>query len=118
MPFRSLPERLRDIEEHIDLARHFAAGMTQEMFRQDVKTVYAVTRCLAIISEASRHLPRELKQRHPAIPRPDIAGAGSVYRHSYENVESDQIWATVTDELEPLRQAVVEELARLDRGDQ
>jgi uncharacterized protein with HEPN domain len=32
-----------------------------------MKTVYAVTRCLEIISEASRRLPADLKARHPSI---------------------------------------------------
>jgi uncharacterized protein with HEPN domain len=40
-----------------------------------------VTRCLEIISEASRRLPESLKARHPEIPWKQIAGAGNVYRH-------------------------------------
>ena len=48
----------RQIEDH--LGAHFAAGFDAETFRADLRTVYAVTRCLEIISEASRRLPDEI----------------------------------------------------------
>lgn len=59
---------LRDIERHIHLAREFAAGAEFEAFENDTRTVFAVIRCLEIVSEASRRLPDELKARHPSIP--------------------------------------------------
>ncbi|MGH7031725.1 MAG: HepT-like ribonuclease domain-containing protein, partial [Stellaceae bacterium] len=66
------------------MAASFAAGFDFDSFRDDPRTVYAVTRCLEIISEASRRLPDELKARHPAIAWKDMAGAGNIYRHDYE----------------------------------
>lgn len=72
---------LRDIDHQINLATQFVAGFDYETFRDDTRTVYAVTRCLEIISEASRRLSDEMKMRHPSIPWKDIAGAGNVYRH-------------------------------------
>jgi len=75
---------LRDIAHHIDLAASFVAGMDYEAFLADPRTVYAVTRCLEIISEASRRLADDLKARHPSIAWRDIAGAGNIYRHDYE----------------------------------
>ena len=67
MPSKSLDTVLRDILHHIDLAANFSAGFDRASFSHDIKTVYAVTRCLEIISEASRRLPDDLKARHPAI---------------------------------------------------
>ena len=65
---------LRDMAHHIDLAKQFAAGIEYVAFQNDTRTVFAVIRCLEIISEASRRLPDELKARHPSIPWKDIAG--------------------------------------------
>jgi len=76
----------RDIEHHIVLAAQFVAGLDFQTFRDDLRTVYAVTRCLKIVSEASRRLPSKLKGRHPGIAWKDMAGAGNVYRHDYEDV--------------------------------
>jgi len=83
---------LRDVAHHIDLAMQFAAGIEYEAFQNDTRTVFAVIRCLEIISEASRRLPDELKARHPSIPWKDIAGAGNVYRHNYEDVAPNLVW--------------------------
>jgi uncharacterized protein with HEPN domain len=103
---------LRDIKDNIELARTFAAGLSLATFKADRKTVYAVIRCLEIVSEASRRLPADLKERHPNIPWSDVAGAGSIYRHGYQLVRDDVLWVTVR-ESPPLLAAVEQELARL-----
>jgi ribonuclease HepT-like protein len=74
---------------------------------------YAVTRCLEIISEASRRLPDELKARHPRISWKQMAAAGNVYRHDYEDVAAQLVWDTVQQALPPLRAVVEEELNNL-----
>lgn len=117
MPFDASESKIRgvlsDILYHIDLARHFAAGYDFDRFRDDLRTVYAVTRCLETISEASRRLPDALKERHPSIAWKEMAAAGNVYRHEYEDVAASYIWITVQDHLPPLRAALSEELAAL-----
>ena len=83
---------LRDIQHHIALAQSFAVGTTYEAFKDDMLRLYAVTRCLEIISEASRRLPEELKARHPAIEWREMAAAGNFYRHEYEDVAARRVW--------------------------
>ncbi len=112
MPSDSADIALRDILFHIDLAVHFVAGLDSPAFHEDLRTVYAVTRCLEIISEASRRLPDELKQRHPSIAWRQMAGAGNVYRHDYEDVAAQYVWDTVQRALPSLRAVVEQELAR------
>jgi uncharacterized protein with HEPN domain len=102
---------LRDIVHHIDLAVRFAAGFDYQSFEADPRTVYAVTRCLEIISEASRRLPDDLKARHPSIAWKDMAGAGNIYRNDYEDVAARHVWEAVQIDLPPLRVVVARELA-------
>jgi uncharacterized protein with HEPN domain len=103
---------LRDIAHHIELATGFVAEMSFEAFCEDLRTFYAVTRCLEIISEASRRLPDDLKARHSAIAWREMAGAGNVYRHDYEDVAASFVWATVHNHLPPLRVVIAHELSR------
>src|SRR5450432_4131189 len=110
MPSKSLDTVLRDILHHIDLAANFSAGFDRASFSHDIKTVYAVTRCLEIISEASRRLPDDLKMRHPTIAWKQMAAAGNVYRHDYEDVAAEFVWETVQRALPPLRAAIEAEL--------
>lgn len=112
MPSKPADSTLLDILHHIDLATQFVAGCDRDAFKDDIRTVYAVTRCLEIISEASRRLPMELKVRHPAIAWKQMAGAGNVYRHDYEDVAAQFVWDTVQRALPPLRTVVEQEIAR------
>ena len=115
MPSKPADTALRDILHHIDLAAKFSAGFDRASFRQDIKTVYAVTRCPEIISEASRRLPDDLKARHPDIGWKQIAGAGNVYRHDYEDVAAQFVWDTVQQAVPLLRAVIEEEIRRLGR---
>jgi uncharacterized protein with HEPN domain len=114
MPSKSVQTVLRDIEHHIELAERFVAGVNQASFKDDVRTVYAVTRCLEIISEASRQIPDDMKARHPSINWKGMAGAGNVYRHDYEDVAAELVWDTVKRALPLLRVAIDAELQRGD----
>jgi uncharacterized protein with HEPN domain len=113
MPSERGAGSLRDILHHIDGAERFVQGFDGDSFKADLRTVYAVTRCLEIISEASRRLPDELKERHPMIAWRQMAAAGNVYRHDYEDVAAKFVWNTVQQALPPLRTVIDEEIKRL-----
>ena len=105
-----LPRHLLDIVENADAALRFIGELNSEQFMADDKTHYAVVRALEIVSEASRHLSDELKERHPDIPWRAIRDAGNVYRHRYLSVSLEVIWETVKRDLPPLRDAMLIEL--------
>ena len=83
-------------------------GFDLVAFRDDLRTLYAVTRCLEIISEASRRLSDEA--RHPLIGWKNMAGAGNIYRHDYEDVYPALVWEAALLDLPPLKAAVQHEL--------
>lgn len=97
---------------HIELATQFSDGLSRDEFKADVRAVYAVTRCLEIISEASRRLPDEIKAKHPDMSWKQMAAAGNVYRHNYEDVAAQFIWDTVQQVLPALRIVIEAELDR------
>ena len=98
---------LHDIRHHAAMAQSFVEGMSYETFRDDLRSLYAVTRCLEIISEASRRLPDELKARHPSIAWKNMAGAGNVYRHDYEDVTASFVRVVLQDHLPPMAESGV-----------
>jgi uncharacterized protein with HEPN domain len=112
MRSRTTEAALRDIRYHVDLATEFTAGFDPDTFKSDLRSVYAVTRCLEIISEASHRLPEDLKARHPAIAWKRMAAAGNVYRHDYEDVAAQFVWDTVQRALPSLREVVELEISR------
>ena len=108
---------LYDILHNLDLVQQFIQDRDYERFRVDTLRVYAVTRCLEIISEASRRLSEELKARHSDIAWHEMAGAGNVYRHDYEDVSVQRLWDTVQLALPPLRAVVMAEISGLPPED-
>ena len=98
---------LRDILRQIDPAQNFAQGQDRDAFSADIMRVYAV-----LISEASRRLSGGLKARHPGIAWREMAGAGNVYRHDYQDVAPPRVWDTVQFALPPLRAAIEQELGQ------
>jgi uncharacterized protein with HEPN domain len=113
MPSRSPRGPLLDIAENLQLARQFAGDLDYDAFVEDRRTVYAVIRCLEIVSEASRRLPADLKERYPEIPWRDIAAAGNIYRHQYEDVLEQRVWRTLKDSVPVLLRVALDELSRL-----
>jgi uncharacterized protein with HEPN domain len=103
-------DALEDIRDNILRAMRFVEGLDLAGFIADEKSFYAATRCLEIISEASRRLSPAFKQRFPEIPWKAVAGSGSIYRHNYERVLEHRIWRTIHQALPPLRVLVDAEL--------
>ena len=112
MPSDRVTHALRSIELHAIEAGVFLEGVTREQFRDDRRTFHAVTRCLEIISEATRRLPDEVKSGYPALPWRDIADAGNLYRHDYDNVAPDFVYKTATQDLDVLLAMARSELQR------
>jgi uncharacterized protein with HEPN domain len=101
---------LLDIRDNIDRIASFTAGLTLASFAASDMHVYAVTRALEIISEASRRLPESMLARHTDLPWRQIMGAGNIYRHEYGGVSPERVWTTVTCDLSELRAVVDREL--------
>ena len=112
MAERSAAPRLHDIIEAIDHIRSETAGATVEEFEADWRRRWLVERGIEIISEASRHLPDEMKARHPGIPWRKVAGVGNVLRHEYESIAPEVLWSVVHDDLPSLDTVCRDELTR------
>ena len=104
--------RLTDIIQAIELVRTELAEVTLPAFAADIRKRWLVERGVEIVSEASRHLPSEVKARHPAIPWAKVAGIGSVLRHDYQQVAYDILWHVVHHDLPELHAVCLVELAR------
>ena len=104
-------DALSGIGMNIEAIRGFTEGMTFSQFESDLRTFYAVSRALEIISEASRRLPDDLKERHGDLPWRAIRDLGNLYRHRYDRVIAALVWDTALNQLQALHDVVVRELA-------
>lgn len=94
--------RVEDILEAIGRITQYTAGMTQETFRADQKTIDAVIRNIEIIGEAARHVPEDVVTRYSHLPWAEMRGMRNVLIHEYFLVSVPILWQTVTQNLPPL----------------
>jgi len=76
--------------------------MTFDQFEEDDKTIDSVLRNLEIIGEASRHIPRAIKEKYPDLPWMEMYTMRNIVIHEYHGVNLKIIWQTVTEDLPPL----------------
>lgn len=111
MVARSLIPRLTDIIEAIERVNAVLADVSLEAFENDWQRRWLVERGFEIISEASRHLPDDVKARNPQIPWQKVAGIGNVLRHNYESIAAPVLWKLAQVDLSALENACRSELA-------
>ena len=78
--------------EAIGHIRSDMENVALESFAGDRRKRWQIERGLEIVSEASRHLPENMKARRPEIPWRKVTGIGNVLRPEYTRVAADVLW--------------------------
>ncbi len=103
---RKIGHALHDILEAIERVQRITHGKTLTDFQQSWELRWLVQRAIEIVSEASRAISDEMKNRRPEIPWSQVRGIGNVLRHEYQGLSDPIIWRVVVDELPRLKTAV------------
>lgn len=99
-------DRLGQMREALSAIERLTAGKSLDDYAADPDVAAAVERYLERLSEASRHVPDSLKEKHSNIDWRGVADVGNVLRHAYDQVMDRRIWQIVTADLAPLKAAV------------
>ena len=73
----------------------FTTRMSFEEFVDDNKTISAVLYKFAIMGEATKMLPDEVRAEYPDIPWRSIAGLRDKVIHGYIGVDYELLWETI-----------------------
>jgi uncharacterized protein with HEPN domain len=104
-------DRVGHILRAINSIQAYTAGMTEEAFAADSKTVDAVLRNFQVLGEAARHIPDAVQERYAEVPWALMQGMRHVVVHDYFAVKVDIVWRTIHVNLPPL----IEPLQRILR---
>jgi uncharacterized protein with HEPN domain len=84
--------RIKDILEAIEQILNLVQDSNFTSFAADRMRIAAFERFVEIISEASRHVPEELKAGTPEIEWHNIANIGNHLRHAYHRTDPGILW--------------------------
>jgi uncharacterized protein with HEPN domain len=113
MSFDREADWLADIIGYADDAIDYMGTMTLGDFMFDHKTIDAVERCIERVAEAAVRIgePR-FSELTGGLPLAPIRGMGNALRHAYDRIDVGTTFATVRDDLPPLRDACAVALTR------
>ena len=78
--------------------------MTFDQFAEDDKTTYAVIRALEIMGEATKHIPENVRKKHPKVSWREMAGIRDKLIHDYFGVKVETVWSAVEEKLSDLEE--------------
>ncbi len=83
---------LEDIVEYSKVSQDLIKSISFEEFENDLTVFLATTRALEIIGEAIKHIPEEIKLKHPDIPWQKITGFRNMVIHEYFGIDKEIVW--------------------------
>lgn len=103
MKKRDYTDYIQDILDSICDIENFTKGMGFEQFSKDKKTINAVVRSIEIIGEATKKIPKILRDKYPNIPWKKMAGMRDKMIHEYFGIDIEIFWKVTKDEIPPLK---------------
>ena len=98
-------DALEDILKAIRRVQGFPIPEREAFFSTDYLQD-AVIRNLEIIGEATKRLSDNYRNEHPGIPWRQIAGMRDVLIHAYDQVDLEEVWITLNEQLPELMVAI------------
>lgn len=102
MPQHEDSVRLRHMLDAARKAAEFIRHRTRRDLEKDEQLALSLTHLLEIIGEAAGRVSAENRKTYPNIPWPQIVGMRNRLIHAYFDIDLDEIWRTVQEDLPPL----------------
>jgi uncharacterized protein with HEPN domain len=98
---------IQDILNSIEEIENFSTGLSFNKFMRDKKTINAVIRSLEVIGEASKNIPKQIRNNHPDIPWAKMAGMRDKLIHEYFGIDLEIIWQTIKRDIPTLKPLII-----------
>jgi len=111
----TLSDRPTHIATELQNIREALTDSDFASFQSNALVLAAIERFLERISEASRHIPDELKAVEPSINWRRLADLGNWLRHAYHATDAELLWEMIQRDLDPLQQFISRVRKEYDR---
>ncbi|MEK6873254.1 MAG: DUF86 domain-containing protein [Nanoarchaeota archaeon] len=97
---------LNDIKECINYIEEYMGEISEDNFKKNKLLQDAVIRRLEIIGEASRNIPRALKEKNKHVPWFEMSQFRDLIAHGYFEVSLSKVWKVFKDDLPNIKKAM------------
>lgn len=91
---------IQDILQACEDILYFTQTMNSaDELQNDRRTFLAVIRCIEIIGEAARQMPKSFREKHPEVPWRETIGLRNVIAHEYFGLDNEIIWDVIQTQI-------------------
>jgi uncharacterized protein with HEPN domain len=90
---------IADMLEAATRADNYCRGVDYDNFLTDQKTIDAVLRNLAVLGEAAKKVPDDVRQMYPNIEWEKISRSRNIIVHDYFAIDHQIVWKIVKEYL-------------------
>lgn len=101
-------ELLQHIKEMIDFLYENYSSLSLKEIAGDFEKKKTIERCLEIIGEATKKLPKDFREKHTNIEWRQMAGMRDILIHDYDNVDYDVLWNVLDSKIPELKPKIDE----------
>lgn len=95
MTERNLKFFIEDIIKAIYKIEKYTGDFNFEMFKENELVIDAVIRNLTVIGEASKHIPKNIREEYSNLPWKRIVGLRNIATHGYFKIDLKIIWEII-----------------------
>ena len=106
--------RLEHILQAIDKVFEFTKDVKREDFKKGSILYFAIVKNIEIIGEASYMLSLDFKDAHPDTNWKVIVAMRHFLVHGYYQVDPEEVWNVIEQDLLPLKEQVEKYLAEME----
>ncbi len=97
---------LNDIKESIGQIEKYVERVSEDVFKKDKLIQDAVIRRLEIIGEASRNIPKMLKEKNKHVPWFELSNFRDFLAHSYFDASLKRIWEIIKTDIPRIKENI------------
>ncbi len=101
--WREASDAVLDMLQACDEVLDFASGIDAGKIGNDLLRLRAIERSLAILGEAAKRVPDDIRDRHPDVPWRSASGLRDVLVHDYFGIDVDILAQVIAEELPAMR---------------